>query len=53
MPGQDQAWPGHLVDYAAGRLDDDALRKLATMDAPGDFAGQACEASFYMGLKGR
>ena len=46
-----QPWPGHLVDYAAGRLDDDALRKLATVDAPGDFAGQACEATFYMGLR--
>ncbi len=46
-----QPWPGHLVDYAAGRLDDDALRKLATEDAPGDFAGQVCEATFYMGLR--
>ena len=46
-----QPWPGHLVDYAAGRIDDDALRKLATVDAPGDFAGQACEATFYMGLR--
>jgi tetratricopeptide (TPR) repeat protein len=46
-----QPWPGHLVDYAARRLDDDALRKLATVDAPGDFAGQACEATFYMGLR--
>jgi lipoprotein NlpI len=44
-------WPGHLVDYAARRLDDDALRRLATADAPGDFAAQACEATFYMGLR--
>lgn len=46
-----QPWPRHLVDYAVGRLDDDALRKLATTDAPGDFAGQACETTFYMGLR--
>ena len=46
-----QPWPGHLVDYAAGRIDDDALRKLATVDAPGDFAGQVCEATLYMGLR--
>ena len=45
------AWPGHLIDYAARRLDDDALRKLSTAGAPGDLAGQACEASFYMGLR--
>jgi tetratricopeptide (TPR) repeat protein len=46
-----EPWPGHLIDYAARRLDDDALRKLATVDAPGDFAGQVCEATFYMGLR--
>ena len=44
-------WPGHLVDYAARRIDDDALGKLAATGAPGDLAGQACEASFYMGLR--
>jgi len=27
-------WPAHLTDYAAHRLDDDALRKLAAVGAP-------------------
>jgi len=44
-------WLGHLFDYAAHRLDDEALRKLATVDLPGDFTGQACEAVFYTGLR--
>ena len=44
-------WPAHLIDYAAHRLDDDALMKLATAGAPGDLAGQACEATFYTGLR--
>ena len=44
-------WPAHVIDYAAHRLDDDALRKLAAVDEPGDFAGQACEATFYIGLR--
>jgi tetratricopeptide (TPR) repeat protein len=48
---QMRQWPGHLIDYAAHRLDDDALRRLASVDAPGNFAGQACEADFYIGLR--
>jgi tetratricopeptide (TPR) repeat protein len=46
-----EPWVRHLVDYAARRLDDDALRKLAAVDAPGDAAGQACEATFYIGMR--
>lgn len=45
------AWPAHLIDYALRRIDDDALRLAAKVDAPGDFAGQACEAAFYMGMR--
>jgi len=44
-------WPAHLVDYLARRLDDEGLRKLATVDAPGNFDGQSCEANFYIGLR--
>ncbi|MCK9689184.1 DUF3857 domain-containing protein [Scleromatobacter humisilvae] len=50
-PEHVEPWPGHLMAYAAHRLDDDALRKLAAVDAPGDFAGQACEAAFYIGMR--
>jgi tetratricopeptide (TPR) repeat protein len=50
-PEHMEQWPGHLVDYVAHRLDDDALRKLAGVDGPGDFAGQACEADFYIGMR--
>ena len=44
-------WAGHLADYAVRRLDDDALTKLAAVDSPGDYPGQACEATFYVGLR--
>ena len=44
-------WPGHLADYLSRRLDDEALRNLTSVDAPGDVAGQACEANFYIGLR--
>ena len=27
------------------------IRTLAGRDAPGDFAGQACEATFYIGMR--
>lgn len=46
-------WVGHLFDYAARRLDDQALAKLAAVDAPGNFTGQACEAVFYTALRHR
>jgi len=48
---QSEQWAGRLIEYETRRLDDDALRKLATVDVTGNLAGQACEASFYIGLR--
>jgi len=44
-------WEDHLVDYAAHRIDDDALVRLASVGAPDDLPGQACESLFYRGLR--
>jgi tetratricopeptide (TPR) repeat protein len=44
-------WQDHLVDYAAHRIDDDALVRLSSTGAPDDLPGQSCEVAFYRGLR--
>ncbi len=48
---QADRWPAPVVSYIVRRIDEDALRKLATVSAPGDFSGQSCEANFYIGMR--